>query len=115
VSDTLLEQSVAVRTLPPSLKVYVTMTGAECTLWLVGSLLGDSVYELQTQIDRLGSLEFETLLINCAELVEVDEVGSSVLSGIQHYAAGRGAGFLVQATPPCMAATLAQPGTDTTQ
>ena len=73
------------------LRVELRVHGSTCKLILSGALCGTSITALEAQVDQLGSIRFEALVIDVRRLTELDAVGASVLLGLYHYAAAKGA------------------------
>ena len=73
------------------LRVELRSQGSTCKLILSGELCGTSIAALEAQVDQLGSIPFETLVIDVRRLTDLDAAGASVLLGLYYYAAAKGA------------------------
>jgi anti-anti-sigma factor len=63
---------------------------SRCTLILSGALCGTSIAALEAQVDQLGSMRCDHVIIDVHGLTKVDAVGASVLLGLYHYVAAKG-------------------------
>ena len=74
----------------PWLRVELDGDGRSCTLTLVGALCASSIAALDAQVDQLGSVCCDDVVVDLAGLFFIDHVGTNVLVGLQHYVSGRG-------------------------
>jgi anti-anti-sigma factor len=74
----------------PSIRVGIENHGPTCRISISGVLSGTSIAALEAQIDQLGCLPCEQVLIDVSHLVAIDSVGANVLLGLRHYIDGRG-------------------------
>jgi ABC-type transporter Mla MlaB component len=72
------------------LSVTLDAHGAVCRLHLAGKLVRTSIAALEAQIDQLGCLAFERVVVDLVGLTGLDAVGANVLHGLQAYVHGRG-------------------------
>ncbi len=73
-----------------SLTVTLAVTGSACVLSLRGALTGSSAAALETQIDQLGSISCQNVVLDLSALDDIDAIGTGILFGLQHYVRGRG-------------------------
>ena len=81
--------------------------GTVCVLRLVGRLHAGSLYALQRQFDRLGRTPCRQVVLDLAGLVDVDEAGARLLTGLHHYVAGRGGHLAVVGVSSAVTVALA--------
>jgi|GEM_PF-7044818 ABC-type transporter Mla MlaB component len=72
------------------LSVALDARGTVCRLHLAGKLVRTSIAALEAQIDQLGCIAFERVVVDLVGLTGLDAVGVSVLHGLQAYVHGRG-------------------------
>jgi hypothetical protein len=83
------QASVELPDAPPYLEVELCATGVTCRLILRGTLCATSLSALEAQVDQLGCLPCEHVVVQ--QLVECDEVGAKVILGLYYYVIGKGA------------------------
>jgi len=96
--------SAAGETLPRGLSVGLRGHGRTCTLALHGALCEESITALAAQIDQLGCIPFDIVIIDARGIETVDEVGARVLVGLSHYVRGRGGRFVLMGATTTVAA-----------
>jgi anti-anti-sigma factor len=74
----------------PSLAVELESAGRSCRLVLHGSLCDTSIAALEAQVDQLGCLPCDEVIVDMRYLTSLDPVGANVLVGLYHYVVGRG-------------------------
>jgi anti-anti-sigma regulatory factor len=90
----------------PTLKVELDVRGASCRLTLHGALCGTSLAALEAQVDQLGCLPCEQVIVDMGHLTEIDEVGAKVVLGLYYYVLGRGGALRLTAMSGPVAETL---------
>jgi anti-anti-sigma factor len=90
----------------PIFQVALLATGASCRLTLRGNLCQASVAALQAQVDQLGGLPCEEVVVDLTSLSGLDGVGANVLLGLYHYVIARGGVFRVTEACQDVAETL---------
>jgi anti-anti-sigma factor len=90
----------------PSLQVELRTSGSSCRLTLRGDLCQSSVAALQAQVDQLGCLPCEEVVVDLRSLAALDAVGANLLLGLYHYVTARGGAFRVTDACPVVAETL---------
>jgi anti-anti-sigma regulatory factor len=70
--------------------VELDLLGPSCRLTLHGALCGTSLAALEAQVDQLGCLPCEQVIVDMGHLTEIDEVGAKVVLGLYYYVLGRG-------------------------
>lgn len=88
------------------LAVRLEIEPTTCTLVLEGVLAATTIAALEAQIDQLGCLRCDHLVIKVSGLTDVDAVGLNVLTGLRYYAGGRGAALSLVGANPRLAAEL---------
>jgi anti-anti-sigma factor len=74
----------------PWLRVELHSYGRTCTLVLHGELCDTSIAALEAQVDQLGCIPCDDVIVDVRELAALDSVGANVLLGLHHYVDGRG-------------------------
>ena len=74
----------------PWLRVELDGDSRSCTLTLFGALCASSIAALDAQVDQLGSVCCDDVVVDLAGLFFIDHVGAKVLVGLRHYVSGRG-------------------------
>jgi anti-anti-sigma factor len=72
------------------LRVELRTFGRVCRLVLSGALSGTSIAALEAQVDQLGCIPFEKVVIDVGKLTSLDPVGARVLFGLYHYVEAKG-------------------------
>jgi anti-anti-sigma factor len=90
----------------PSLRVELESTGTRCLLLLQGNLCGTSIAALEAQIDQLGCMPCEEVIVDLQHLTSIDPVGANVILGLYHYVVGRGGRLRLRAVRGSVATTL---------
>jgi anti-anti-sigma factor len=90
----------------PSLQVQLESTGTRCLLLLRGHLCGSSIAALEAQVDQLGCMPCEEVIVDMQYLTRMDPVGANVILGLYHYVVGRGGALRLRAVRAEVAATL---------
>jgi anti-anti-sigma factor len=81
--------------LAPVLHVQLKATGTACRLVLRGDLCDTTLATLEAQVDKLGCMPCQDVVVDLRWLNSLDTVGANVLLGISHYVAARGGSFRV--------------------
>jgi anti-anti-sigma factor len=81
----------------PTLQVELDVRGPTCRLTLRGELCGTSLAALEAQIDQLGCIPCEQVVVDVRHLTQLDEVGAKVILGLYYYVLGRGGELRVTA------------------
>jgi anti-anti-sigma regulatory factor len=74
----------------PVLQVELDATGPSCRLTLNGVLCDTSLTALEAQVDQLGCLPCELVVVDVQRLSRLDSAGAKVLLGLYHYVIARG-------------------------
>jgi len=82
--------SVELPDAPPYLEVELCATGDTCRLTLRGTLCATSLSALEVQVDQLGCIPCEQVVVDMDQLTELDEVGAKVILGLYYYVVGKG-------------------------
>jgi anti-anti-sigma factor len=98
----------AAPTLPtlPTLQVELDALGSACRLTLRGELCGTSLAALEAQVDQLGCLPCEQVIVDMRHVTQIDDVGGKVILGLYYYVLGRGGELRVSAVAGAVAETL---------
>jgi anti-anti-sigma factor len=93
---------------PPdsTLLVELAVLGASCRLTLQGELGGTSLAALVAQVDQLGGLPCEQVVIDMGDVTVIDDVGAKVVLGLYYYVLGRGGSLQVTGMTGKVAETL---------
>jgi anti-anti-sigma regulatory factor len=87
--------------------VELDLRGATCRLTLRGELCGSSLAALEAQVDQLGCLPCEQVVVDVRQVTALDEVGAKVILGLYHYyVRGRGGALRVIAMEGAVEETL---------
>ena len=84
--------------------------GSTCRLTLRGELCGGSLATLAAQVDRLGCIPCEQVVVDMRQVTELDPVGARVILGLHYYVRGRGGVLRVTGTAGEVAAILRAAG-----
>jgi anti-anti-sigma factor len=90
----------------PVLSVELQTTGTACRLVLRGDLCNTSLAALEAQVDQLGAMSCQDVIVDLRSLVRLDAVGANVLLGLYYYVIARGGAFHVTEAPDEVEATL---------
>jgi anti-anti-sigma regulatory factor len=90
------------------LRVELLSHGHMCTLVLRGTLSGTSIAALEAQVDQLGCIPCDLVVVDVSGLTAVDAVGANVLLGLYHYVHGRGGTLRITGASGPIATTLRQ-------
>ena len=71
-----------------------------------GELCGTSLAALEAQVDQLGCMPCERVVVDMRLVTRLDEVGAKVLLGLYYYVLGRGGELRVTAPTGDVAETL---------
>jgi anti-anti-sigma factor len=97
---------------PPFFEVELRATGSTCSLMLRGELCGSSLPALETQVDQLGCMPCERVIVDLHQLQTLDPVGARVIVGLYYYVVGKGGELRVTKPNDQVAATLRAAGGD---
>jgi anti-anti-sigma regulatory factor len=92
----------------PWLRVELHTQGRRCTLVLCGMLWGTSIAALEAQVDQLGCLPYDHVVVDVGGLEALDPVGANVLLGLYHYVHGRGGNLRITGARGPVATALRQ-------
>jgi ABC-type transporter Mla MlaB component len=83
------------------LRVELHSQERTCTLVLSGALRDTSIAALAAQVDQLGCVPCDDVVVDVSRLTALDPTGANVLLGLYHYVDGRGGNLrIVGATGP---------------
>lgn len=91
----LLGPGATSQTRPPMLTVTFEDRGSVCVLTLSGQLTRTSVVALDAQVDQIGCSDCAQLILDVAQLTDLDAVGSRALAGLDIYVRALGARLTV--------------------
>lgn len=74
----------------PACSVALHVGSNRCRLTLRGVLGASSIAALTAKVDALGCAPCDHVVLDVSELLGIDAVGISVLTGLHHYVRGRG-------------------------
>jgi anti-anti-sigma factor len=94
------------------LQVELEAMGTSCRLTLRGDLCDTSLSALEVQVDQLGCLPCERVIVDLRQLTRLDPVGAKVILGLYHYVVGRGGEMRVTEANGAVTATLQAAGGD---
>jgi anti-anti-sigma factor len=83
----------------PVLSVELKGTGPICRLVLLGELCDITSPALEAQVDQLGCMPCQDVVVDLRSVVRLDAVGANVLLGLYHYVTARGGTFGVTEAP----------------
>ena len=89
-----------------ALSIELEELGANCVLRICGDLDGTSVRALQAQVDRLGHLPCNGVVLDLSRLTTMDATGANVLVGLHYYVEARGGQLTVTGAGDRVAAAL---------
>lgn len=91
----------------PTLQVELDALGSACRLTLRGELCGTSLAALEAQVDQLGCLLCEQVIVDMRHVTQIDDVGAKVILGLYYYVLGRGGELRVSALAGAVAGAVA--------
>jgi anti-anti-sigma factor len=94
----------------PTLQVELDVQGGTCLLTLHGVLCGRSLAALAAQVDQLGCLPCEEVVVDMHQVTELDHAGAKVILGLYYYVLGRGGALRVTGMAGRVAETLRATG-----
>ena len=94
----------------PLLQVELETRGSTCRLLLRGDLRDTTLPALEAQVDQLGRMSCEEVVVDLGFLTGMDGVGANVLFGLYYYVTARGGAFRVTGALEEIAATLRAAG-----
>jgi anti-anti-sigma regulatory factor len=104
---------VAYAEMAPTLQVELATRGTTCRLILCGILCGATLPALEAQVDQVGCIPCEEVVVDVRGLTKVDAVGANALLDLYYYVVARGGEFrLTTSAPDVEAALRAVGGTD---
>ena len=86
------------------------MEGSTCRLTLRGELCGGSLAALAAQVDQLGCMPCEQVVVDMRQVTLLDPAGARVILGLHYYVGGRGGVLRVIGTAGEVAETLRAAG-----
>jgi anti-anti-sigma factor len=89
-------------------RVELQSRGRTCILVVSGRLTAASIAALEAQVDQLGCLPCDDVVVDAAGLTALDPVGANVLLGLFHYVNGRGGTLRISGARGSIARTLRQ-------
>ena len=89
-------------------RVELQSRGRTCILVLGGRLTGASIAALEAQVDQLGCLPCDDVVVDASGLTALDPVGANVLLGLFHYVEGRGGTLRISGARGPVAGALRQ-------
>jgi anti-anti-sigma regulatory factor len=89
-------------------RVELQSRGRTCILVLGGRLTGTSIAALEAQVDQLGCIPCDDVVVDASGLTALDPVGANVLLGLFHYVNGRGGTLRISGARGSIATTLRQ-------
>jgi anti-anti-sigma factor len=92
----------------PWLGVELHSHGRTCTLTLRGELRATSLAALEAQVDQLGCVPCDDVVVDVHQLAALDSVGANVLLGLHHYVDGRGGHLRIIGATAAIASALHQ-------
>jgi anti-anti-sigma factor len=98
--------------LAAALVVELDVHGTACRLTLRGELRGTSLAALEAQVDQLGCLPCEQVVVDMGAVTALDEVGAKVILGLYYYVLGRGGSLRVAGMSGDVARSLHAVGGD---
>jgi anti-anti-sigma regulatory factor len=90
----------------PLLQVELATSGTTCRLILCGVLCDATLAALEAQVDQLGCMPCEDVVVDVRGLTKLDPVGANVLLGLYYYVVARGGEFRVTTAIDEVAAAL---------
>jgi anti-anti-sigma regulatory factor len=97
---------------PPLLVVELDTAGSTCRLTLRGVLCSTSLSALEAQVDQLGCIPCEQVVVDMQGLDMLDAVGAKVIIGLYYYVVGKGGQLGVTTSTADVASTLREAGGD---
>jgi anti-anti-sigma factor len=96
----------------PTLQVELEVHGPTCLLTLRGELCGGSLAALAAQVDQLGCLPCEQVIVDLRRVTRLDQAGAKIILGLYHYVLGRGGALRVIGMAGQVAETLRATGAE---
>jgi anti-anti-sigma factor len=96
----------------PILQVELDVQGPTCLLTLRGVLCGGSLAALAAQVDQLGCLPCERVVVDMRQVTQLDQAGAKVILGLYYYVLGRGGALRVTGMAGQVADTLRATGAE---
>lgn len=93
--STMIETVVEEAEVEPVLEVELRTSGTTCGLVLRGNLRDTTLTALEAQVDQLGCVPCDEVVVDLRQLSAMDGVGANVLLGLYHYVVARGGLFRV--------------------
>jgi anti-anti-sigma regulatory factor len=106
VTESVTEPAIETAPLEPVLHVQLQAAGTACRLVLRGDLCDTTLAALGAQVDQLGCMPCQDVVVDIRWLNRLDTVGANVLLGLSHYVAARGGSFRVTGAREEVAVTL---------
>ena len=94
------------------LQVELEAMGTSCRLTLRGDLCDTSLSALEVQVDQLGCLPCERVIVDLRQLTRLDPIGAKVILGLYHYVVGRGGEMRITEANGAVTAALQAAGGD---
>ncbi len=96
----------------PTMQVELDVQGPSCLLTVRGELCGGSLAALAGQVDRLGCLPCEQVVVDLCRVTRLDQAGAKVILGLYYYVLGRGGALRVTGMAGPVAETLRAAGAE---
>ena len=106
----MIESVIEQADVEPALQVELRTSGTTCRLVLRGHLRDTTVMALEAQVDQLGCVPCDELVVDLRLLTAVDGVGANVLLGLYHYIVARGGALRVTGACEDVTTTLQSVG-----
>jgi len=94
----------------PTLQVELITSGGTCALVLCGDLRDTTLMALEAQVDQLGCLPCDEVVVDLRHLSAMDAVGANVILGLSYYVVARGGTFRITDACPEVNVTLQEAG-----
>jgi anti-anti-sigma factor len=96
----------------PALEVELDVQGPTCVLTLRGELCDGSLAALASQVDQLGCMPCEQVVVDVRQVTRLDQAGAKVILGLYYYVLGRGGVLRVSGMADEVADTLRATGAE---